>query len=202
MSRTSDLRGFKNLGGLHLSLQGSRIRRDFFPFLIRLQIQTIKGQDRDDRIFFLFLSDFLVLLIRFYNFPYNKNYMKKTKQRNRGTGYFGSAWGAQTFFLFIILCIVIVVSTGMGYISISSGDVLKIITAKLTGKHAFLSGMDELFPVVVMDVRLPRILTAAIVGGGLALSGCVFQGILLNPWLILTLSGFQPGPHSEPQLRF
>ncbi|WP_276571888.1 FecCD family ABC transporter permease [Desulfonema magnum] len=83
--------------------------------------------------------------------------------------------------MFITLCIVIIVSTGMGYISISSADVLKIITAKLTGKNAFLSGMDALFPVVVMDVRLPRILTAAIVGGGLALSGCVFQGILLNP---------------------
>jgi iron complex transport system permease protein len=32
-----------------------------------------------------------------------------------------------------------------------------------------------------MDVRLPRILTAALVGGGLAMSGMVFQGILLNP---------------------
>jgi iron complex transport system permease protein len=32
-----------------------------------------------------------------------------------------------------------------------------------------------------MDVRLPRILTAALVGGGLAMCGVVFQGILLNP---------------------
>jgi iron complex transport system permease protein len=35
--------------------------------------------------------------------------------------------------------------------------------------------------VVIIDVRLPRILTAAVVGGALALSGAVFQGILLNP---------------------
>ena len=35
--------------------------------------------------------------------------------------------------------------------------------------------------VIVLDVRLPRILTAAFVGGGLALCGVVFQGILLNP---------------------
>jgi len=33
----------------------------------------------------------------------------------------------------------------------------------------------------VMDVRLPRILTAVWVGAGLALSGVIFQGILLNP---------------------
>ena len=35
--------------------------------------------------------------------------------------------------------------------------------------------------VVVLEVRLPRILTAATVGGGLAVAGAVFQGILLNP---------------------
>jgi iron complex transport system permease protein len=34
---------------------------------------------------------------------------------------------------------------------------------------------------VVLDVRLPRIATAAIVGGGLAAAGVIFQGILLNP---------------------
>ncbi len=34
---------------------------------------------------------------------------------------------------------------------------------------------------MIFDVRLPRILTAALVGAGLAMSGVVFQGILLNP---------------------
>lgn len=89
--------------------------------------------------------------------------------------------GARLLLLFIGLCTVIVVSAGMGYISIPSEKVIKIILAKLTGNQGLITGTDELFPVVVMDVRLPRILTAAIVGGGLALSGCVFQGILLNP---------------------
>lgn len=89
---------------------------------------------------------------------------------------------SRLFFLLIIgLSIVIVTSTGMGYISISSVNVLKIIMAKASGKVSFINGIDPLFPVVVSDVRLPRILTAAAVGGGLALSGCVFQGILLNP---------------------
>jgi len=87
----------------------------------------------------------------------------------------------QTPILFLILCAVIVISTGMGYIRVSPLDVVKIIMAKLTGHQNFLDGIDKLLPVVVTDVRLPRILTAAIVGGGLAISGCVFQGILLNP---------------------
>lgn len=87
----------------------------------------------------------------------------------------------QTGLLFAGLCLTIIISTGMGYILVSPADVLRIITSKLIGNQDMLNGIDKLFPVVVMDVRLPRILTAAMVGGGLAISGCVFQGILLNP---------------------
>ncbi|WP_373499673.1 FecCD family ABC transporter permease [Desulfococcus sp.] len=83
--------------------------------------------------------------------------------------------------LFALLLTAVVVSTGMGYISITPGEVVRIVGARLTDTGALVAGMDETFPVVVMDVRLPRILTAVVVGGGLALSGCVFQGILLNP---------------------
>ena len=69
----------------------------------------------------------------------------------------------------------------MGYIKIPVGAVVKIVLAKIADHQSLLEGIDKLFPVVVIDVRLPRILTAAIVGGGLAISGVVFQGILLNP---------------------
>jgi len=76
---------------------------------------------------------------------------------------------------------VIIVSTGMGYIRIPAAAVIKIIFAKLSGRADLLEGLDAIIPVVVMDVRLPRILSAGFVGGGLAMSGVVFQGILLNP---------------------
>ena len=72
-------------------------------------------------------------------------------------------------------------STGMGYIKIPVIAVVKIILTKISGHLSLIEGIDNLFPVVVFDVRLPRILSAAIVGGGLAISGVVFQGILLNP---------------------
>ncbi|MCG8532581.1 MAG: iron chelate uptake ABC transporter family permease subunit, partial [Desulfovibrionales bacterium] len=45
----------------------------------------------------------------------------------------------------------------------------------------FGEGPDALVSTVVVDVRLPRILTAALVGAGLSVSGAVYQGILLNP---------------------
>ncbi len=86
---------------------------------------------------------------------------------------------------FVVLSIglvaAIVISTGMGYIHIPVGAVVKIILEKISGQSALIEDIDKLFSVVVTDVRLPRILSAAIVGGGLAISGVVFQGILLNP---------------------
>lgn len=101
--------------------------------------------------------------------------MKKEEKRNR------RGWRLQIFLLALLLMAVIIVSTGMGYIAISPAHVLRIIAAKLSGAGGLLKGMDEVWPVVVTDVRLPRILTAALVGGGLSLAGCIFQGILLNP---------------------
>jgi iron complex transport system permease protein len=89
--------------------------------------------------------------------------------------------GVQMCLLTLVLVTVVILSAGMGYMNIPFWDVAKIVVSKLTGKENMLSQMDEIFPVVVGDVRMPRILTAAIVGAGLSISGVVFQGILLNP---------------------
>lgn len=87
------------------------------------------------------------------------------------------------FTLTLALCAAaaIVVSTGMGYMNIGAGDVFRVIGARLLGDRELLAGLESTVPYVVMDVRLPRILTAALVGAGLAMSGVIYQGILLNP---------------------
>ena len=89
--------------------------------------------------------------------------------------------GVQLSILIIVLTTGIVISTGMGYLSIGWKDTVKIVIAKLFGNDALLSRMDPILPTVVLDVRLPRILTSAAVGGGLAVCGTVYQAILLNP---------------------
>ena len=81
----------------------------------------------------------------------------------------------------VLLMGLLVVATGLGFIRIPAADVLRVVAGRLTGDPDWVRGMNDIFPVVVLDVRLPRILTAALVGGGLAMSGVVFQGILLNP---------------------
>ena len=75
----------------------------------------------------------------------------------------------------------VVMASGMGFVAVTAGDVWRVLAARLLGNPSLLDSMDPLLPMVVMDVRLPRILTASAVGGALALSGTVFQAILRNP---------------------
>lgn len=84
-------------------------------------------------------------------------------------------------FLVLALMSTISLSAGMGYLDIAWTDVLRVVAGSLTGNAGLVGGTDALTRTIVMDVRLPRILTAAVVGGGLSLCGVVFQGILLNP---------------------
>ena len=69
----------------------------------------------------------------------------------------------------------------MGYIKIPVQDVFKIIAFKLTHHNLLLANLDQVFPYVIWDVRLPRIITSCIVGGGLSVAGVIFQNILINP---------------------
>ena len=83
-------------------------------------------------------------------------------------------------FLAVLSLAAIILSATMGYIEVSGSEIIQVIAARLNGSQ-ILDTIDPAVPFVVMDVRLPRILTAALVGAGLAMSGVIYQGILLNP---------------------
>lgn len=77
-----------------------------------------------------------------------------------------------------LLAGLVVLSAGMGFIEVSPGEVAAVLAQWLRETAATV---DPLKASVVIDVRLPRILCALLVGFGLAASGAVFQGLLLNP---------------------
>lgn len=79
------------------------------------------------------------------------------------------------------MVLTILFSAGMGYVDISAPEVVRVVLAAITGSQDLSAGVEEVVPFVIMDVRLPRILTSALVGAGLAMSGVIYQGILLNP---------------------
>ena len=71
-------------------------------------------------------------------------------------------------------------AVGMGFIRVTPGEVLRVLAGQ-AGWESLGSGLELVKTHVIWEVRLPRILTAAAGGAGLALAGAVFQGILLNP---------------------
>ena len=75
----------------------------------------------------------------------------------------------------LILLAMILTSLSMGYMDIPLKELLGILF------HTPDTAGLETLTAVVWDVRLPRILTCATVGAALAVSGVIYQGILLNP---------------------
>ena len=80
----------------------------------------------------------------------------------------------------LFLVAAIILATGMGFLAITPLEVIQVLWARVSGA-GIAADINPTFPFVIMEVRLPRILAAAIVGGGLAVAGAVFQAILLNP---------------------
>jgi iron complex transport system permease protein len=79
---------------------------------------------------------------------------------------------------------------GMGRFSVSPKEAAEIILAVIMGKP--LTG-DPAVQNVVLLLRLPRIITAMLVGAALALSGSTYQGIFKNPLAAPELLGVFPG---------
>ncbi len=69
------------------------------------------------------------------------------------------------------------IALGIGRMSISPGEVLDVLAARLSGGHASSSLVEK----TVMQLRLPRIVLATLVGAGLSVSGCAFQSLFANP---------------------
>jgi len=80
--------------------------------------------------------------------------------------------------LLVLLLLSVVLSATMGYMNVPARDVLQVVFSFFTGAG---TNLDPVTVAVVADVRLPRILSAVLVGGVLAVCGTIFQAILLNP---------------------
>lgn len=67
----------------------------------------------------------------------------------------------------------------LGSVAVPLGDTVAIVLDRLLGTH--LSTADPALAAIVWDLRVPRVLTAMIVGTSLAVAGATFQGLLRNP---------------------
>ncbi len=79
----------------------------------------------------------------------------------------------------IALAMALILGVALGSVSIAPGETVAILARAI--------GLDlprtwsEASETIVLDLRLPRVLTALVVGSGLAVAGATFQGLLRNP---------------------
>lgn len=92
-----------------------------------------------------------------------------------------------TLILLIGLLLAITLSIMTGRYLLPPGQILDII---LNGKEAAAMNIDA---SVVWNLRIPRILLNILVGGGLAITGTVFQGIFRNPLVSPDILGVSSG---------
>jgi iron complex transport system permease protein len=96
----------------------------------------------------------------------------------------------------LLLVVVGLVAVAMGSQGIGLGDTAAIIGHRVLGIPATPTWASTSEQIIV-DVRLPRVLTAMLVGGGLGLAGAAFQVLLRNPladpYIIGTASGASLG---------
>ncbi len=76
-----------------------------------------------------------------------------------------------TISLLLLLTILILLSLALGAMPTSLADVMSALGR--TGERSL--------QVIIWNIRLPRILTAVLAGGGLAVAGTIMQSILRNP---------------------
>jgi iron complex transport system permease protein len=78
------------------------------------------------------------------------------------------------------LGVLAVVAVGIGSVPIAPSETIAIVLHRLFGLElgvAFTPASDA----IVWDLRIPRVITAAVVGVALAVAGATFQGLLRNP---------------------
>ena len=74
----------------------------------------------------------------------------------------------------------LILGVGVGSVFIPPGEVCAILATFIYGAP-LPEGIDPVYPSLVFNLRLPRVLMAFLTGAGLAVSGTVMQSVLRNP---------------------
>lgn len=108
-------------------------------------------------------------------------YLSEALKRLRGT--------PAGIILLVLLISLFIISFTLGRYPLSPGEVVRILLT-----HLFYPNVPSSIPdTVVMDIRLPRILAAMLVGASLSLAGVSFQGLFRNPLVSPDILGVSAG---------
>lgn len=80
----------------------------------------------------------------------------------------------------LALVMALIVGVGLGSVAVVPTDTVGILANRLLGLDVPRTWSDAAETIVV-ELRLPRVLTSMVVGGALAVAGATYQGLLRNP---------------------
>lgn len=107
--------------------------------------------------------------------------MEKTKKSNVALRY---------FVIGIIPVVLFFISLNIGRYSISLTEFFQLIANKLFGKNYNLS---DTINTVIVNIRIPRVAVAMLVGASLSVSGASYQGMFKNPMVSPDILGASAG---------
>lgn len=93
--------------------------------------------------------------------------------------------------LILVLVLAGILALCVGRYWIPFPDVVKVLLSRV---FPVSGNWDANTESVVMTLRLPRVAAAVLVGGSLALSGAVYQGVFQNPLVAPDLLKYPLGP--------
>ncbi len=91
--------------------------------------------------------------------------------------------------LFGVLAILFLLSFGIGYYPLTPGEVLKAFL----WRFGYTGAIRPQAVTIFWEIRLPRILSAALIGASLSVAGAAYQGMFRNPLVSPDILGVSSG---------
>lgn len=95
--------------------------------------------------------------------------------------------------LLIITIVVMTFSITLGSVSLSEKQVWKIVLNKISRKEIFVVDWKTNIEIIVWKLRVPRVITGFLAGGGLSLVGILMQCLTKNPLASPYILGISAG---------
>ena len=100
------------------------------------------------------------------------------------------AYARRFLILGIIFLVILTVSFGLGRYAVSPADVIRILLSQIVDiKETWLPAAEA----SVINIRFPRVVSAAMIGAALSAAGAAYQGMFRNPMVSPDILGASSG---------
>ena len=97
-----------------------------------------------------------------------------------------------------VLITAFIISVSFGTVDVSVSELISIFKSLIFNGGLTENGQNT--GTIILNIRLPRVILAVLIGGGLSIVGVVMQSIFKNPMAEPGILGWSSGGHSLQSL--